>query len=87
MAGPSAAAPPCLPTHGWGADHAAAAHPLPACADWNPQNDLQAMARCHRIGQELPVTVYRLLARDTYEAHLFATSSRKYGEFILVATV
>ncbi|VDM61873.1 unnamed protein product [Angiostrongylus costaricensis] len=20
-------------------------------ADWNPQNDIQAMARCHRIGQ------------------------------------
>lgn len=21
-------------------------------ADWNPQNDIQAMARCHRIGQD-----------------------------------
>ena len=20
-------------------------------SDWNPQNDIQAMARCHRIGQ------------------------------------
>lgn len=39
---------------------------------------LQAMARCHRIGQAKEVTVYRLLTRDTYEAQLFATASRKW---------
>uniref|UniRef100_A0A1I8G5A8 DNA helicase n=1 Tax=Macrostomum lignano TaxID=282301 RepID=A0A1I8G5A8_9PLAT len=27
-------------------------------SDWNPQNDLQAQARCHRIGQEKSVKVY-----------------------------
>ncbi|KAF5833766.1 P-loop containing nucleoside triphosphate hydrolase protein [Dunaliella salina] len=48
-------------------------------SDWNPQNDLQAMARCHRIGQQKEVTVYRLVTRDTYEEHLFQTASRKYG--------
>ncbi|KDD72522.1 hypothetical protein H632_c3236p0, partial [Helicosporidium sp. ATCC 50920] len=48
-------------------------------SDWNPQNDLQAMARCHRIGQSKKVTVYRLLARDTYEAQVFEASSRKQG--------
>lgn len=34
-------------------------------SDWNPQNDLQAMARCHRIGQKSQVSVYRLLSRKT----------------------
>lgn len=48
-------------------------------SDWNPQNDLQAMARCHRIGQEKDVTIYRLVSKDTYEEHVFRTSSRKYG--------
>lgn len=28
-------------------------------SDWNPQNDLQAMARAHRIGQTRAVRVYR----------------------------
>src|SRR5690606_27495066 len=30
-------------------------------SDYNPQNDLQAQARCHRIGQTKNVKVYRLL--------------------------
>jgi len=29
-------------------------------SDWNPQNDVQAMDRAHRIGQTRPVVVYRL---------------------------
>ena len=48
-------------------------------SDWNPQNDLQAMARCHRIGQDKDVTIYRLVSKGTYEEHVFRTSSRKYG--------
>eukprot|EP00798_Chlamydomonas_sp_ICE-L_P018821 gene18821-25366_t len=48
-------------------------------SDWNPQNDLQAMARCHRIGQSKEVTVYRLITKDTYEENLFQTANRKYG--------
>ena len=48
-------------------------------SDWNPQNDLQAMARCHRIGQCKDVTIYRLVSKNTYEEHVFRTSSRKYG--------
>ena len=43
------------------------------------QNDLQAMARCHRIGQLKEVTVYRLVSRDTYESQVFSIASRKYG--------
>lgn len=36
-------------------------------SDWNPQNDLQAMARAHRIGQKSHVNVYRLVTKDTVE--------------------
>lgn len=36
-------------------------------SDWNPQNDAQAQARCHRIGQKNKVEVYRLVSRGTYE--------------------
>ena len=30
-------------------------------SDWNPQNDLQAMSRAHRIGQKDTVNIYRCL--------------------------
>ena len=35
--------------------------------DWNPQKDLQAMDRAHRIGQKKVVNVYRLISRGTLE--------------------
>ena len=46
-------------------------------SDWNPQNDSQATARCHRIGQKQEVTVYRLLTQNTYEHEMFERASRK----------
>ncbi len=48
-------------------------------SDFNPQNDLQAQARCHRIGQTKNVKVYRLLTRKTYEMQMFHMSSLKMG--------
>merc|ERR1719253_481740 len=48
-------------------------------SDWNPQNDLQAMARAHRIGQTRAVSVYRLLTSKTYEMHMFNSASMKLG--------
>ncbi|KAK8899684.1 choline dehydrogenase 6 [Tritrichomonas musculus] len=45
--------------------------------DWNPQNDIQAEARCHRIGQTSVVKVYRLITKNTYESELFARASKK----------
>lgn len=48
-------------------------------SDWNPQNDLQAMARAHRIGQTRAVKVYRLLTAKTYEMHMFHSASMKLG--------
>jgi hypothetical protein len=48
-------------------------------SDWNPQNDVQAQARCHRIGQTQMVKVYRLITRATYEYYMFECSSKKLG--------
>ncbi|KAI9491153.1 SNF2 family N-terminal domain-containing protein [Zychaea mexicana] len=48
-------------------------------SDWNPQNDLQAQARCHRIGQTKPVQIYRLICRNTYEKDMFDRAGIKLG--------
>ncbi|CAG5021763.1 unnamed protein product [Parnassius apollo] len=48
-------------------------------SDWNPQNDLQAQARCHRIGQQKMVKIYRLICRNTYEREMFDKASLKLG--------
>ncbi|KAJ6239459.1 kismet [Anaeramoeba flamelloides] len=48
-------------------------------SDWNPQNDIQAMDRCHRIGQTKLVKVYRLITRNTYEREMFDRASKKLG--------
>uniref|UniRef100_UPI00398E7DC2 chromodomain-helicase-DNA-binding protein 6 n=1 Tax=Pristiophorus japonicus TaxID=55135 RepID=UPI00398E7DC2 len=48
-------------------------------SDWNPQNDLQAQARCHRIGQSKAVQVYRLITRNSYEREMFDKASLKLG--------
>ena len=39
-------------------------------SDWNPQMDLQAMDRAHRIGQTKQVNVYRLITKDTLEERI-----------------
>mmetsp|Transcript_33320 Transcript_33320/g.67904 ORF Transcript_33320/g.67904 Transcript_33320/m.67904 type:complete len:865 (-) Transcript_33320:319-2913(-) len=36
-------------------------------SDWNPHQDSQAMDRCHRIGQNRPVAVYRLLTVNSVD--------------------
>jgi len=36
-------------------------------SDWNPQMDLQAMDRAHRIGQKKQVRVFRLVAENTVD--------------------
>uniref|UniRef100_A0A8C7LDT1 Chromodomain helicase DNA binding protein 7 n=1 Tax=Oncorhynchus kisutch TaxID=8019 RepID=A0A8C7LDT1_ONCKI len=48
-------------------------------SDWNPQNDLQAQARCHRIGQSKAVKIYRLITRNSYEREMFDKASLKLG--------
>ncbi|OCN20739.1 serine/threonine protein kinase [Serratia marcescens] len=44
---------------------------------WNPAVEDQASDRAHRIGQERPVTVYRLVMEDTIEEQMVALHSRK----------
>lgn len=46
-------------------------------SDFNPQNDLQAAARAHRIGQKKPVKIIRLIARNTMEEVILSRSAKK----------
>lgn len=46
-------------------------------SDWNPQQDLQAMARVHRIGQEKVVHVYRLVSEGTIEEKMVQRAEMK----------
>ncbi|ATY62484.1 SNF2 family helicase ATPase [Cordyceps militaris] len=46
-------------------------------SDFNPQQDLQAQDRCHRIGQLRPVIVYRLATRGTVEEQLLLAADAK----------
>ncbi|XP_030121863.4 chromodomain-helicase-DNA-binding protein 1-like isoform X2 [Taeniopygia guttata] len=46
-------------------------------SDFNPQNDLQAIARAHRIGQHKPVKIIRLIGRDTVEEIIYRRAASK----------
>jgi SWI/SNF-related matrix-associated actin-dependent regulator of chromatin subfamily A member 5 len=46
-------------------------------SDWNPQPDLQAMARVHRIGQKKTVHVYRLVCGGTIEERMVERAQKK----------
>ncbi|KAH0601001.1 hypothetical protein MHUMG1_02002 [Metarhizium humberi] len=46
-------------------------------SDWNPQADLQAMARAHRIGQKRPVNIYRLVSKETVEEEVLERARNK----------
>uniref|UniRef100_A0A4W5RCG8 Proliferation-associated SNF2-like protein n=1 Tax=Hucho hucho TaxID=62062 RepID=A0A4W5RCG8_9TELE len=46
-------------------------------SDWNPQADLQAQDRCHRIGQTKPVVVYRLVTANTIDQKILERASAK----------
>ncbi|XP_065201133.1 lymphoid-specific helicase-like [Planococcus citri] len=54
-------------------------------SDWNPQVDLQAQDRCHRIGQTRPVVVYRLVTSGTIDQRIvdFATGKRRLEKLIV----
>ncbi|KAK3027834.1 hypothetical protein RJ639_040584 [Escallonia herrerae] len=47
--------------------------------DWNPQVDLQAQARAHRIGQKREVLVLRLETVQTVEEQVRAAAEHKLG--------
>ncbi|KAL7468526.1 hypothetical protein ACHAXS_008749 [Conticribra weissflogii] len=46
-------------------------------SDWNPQVDLQAMDRAHRIGQKKPVQVFRFVTEGTVEEKIIERADRK----------
>ncbi|CAK1540056.1 unnamed protein product [Leptosia nina] len=46
-------------------------------SDWNPQNDLQAQARAHRIGQKNQVNIYRLVTARSVEEDIVERAKRK----------
>ncbi|KAL4943153.1 hypothetical protein BDV06DRAFT_190621 [Aspergillus oleicola] len=54
-------------------------------SDWNPQQDLQAQDRAHRIGQTKPVIVYRLATKGTVEQTLLekADSKRRLERLVI----
>jgi len=46
-------------------------------SDWNPQMDLQAMDRAHRIGQTKQVRVFRLVTENTVEEKIIERAEVK----------
>ena len=46
-------------------------------SDWNPQMDLQAQDRAHRIGQKKPVFVYRFVTEESIEERIVARAESK----------
>ncbi|XP_043234686.1 lymphocyte-specific helicase-like [Amphibalanus amphitrite] len=54
-------------------------------SDWNPQCDLQAQDRAHRIGQTKPVVVYRLVAGGTIDERIVerAAAKRKLEKMVM----
>mmetsp|Transcript_6329 Transcript_6329/g.15442 ORF Transcript_6329/g.15442 Transcript_6329/m.15442 type:complete len:741 (+) Transcript_6329:87-2309(+) len=46
-------------------------------SDWNPHADLQAQDRCHRIGQQETVLVFRLATADTVEEAVLEAAKHK----------
>ncbi len=51
---------------------------------WNPQTEEQAVDRTHRIGQDKPVMVYRLVSADTIEEKVMALKEKKAELFARV---
>lgn len=54
-------------------------------SDWNPQCDLQAQDRCHRIGQSKPVVIYRLVTANTIDQRIVerAAAKRKLEKMVI----
>lgn len=62
---------------GLGINLASASNVVMMDSDWNPQADLQAQARAHRIGQTQAVTVYRLITQGTVEEQMMGRIRKK----------
>ena len=53
-------------------------------SDWNPQMDLQAMDRAHRIGQTKEVQVFRFMTEDSVEVKVIEKAYKKLALDALV---
>ena len=77
----SAAGPPVmllsLKAGGTGLNLTAADHVFLLDPWWNPAVEDQAADRAHRIGQDKPVMVYRLVAKDTVEERILDLQEKK----------
>jgi SWI/SNF-related matrix-associated actin-dependent regulator 1 of chromatin subfamily A len=45
--------------------------------DFNPHNDAQAEDRAHRVGQNRPVTIYKLISEGSIEQHMLTCANFK----------
>ena len=63
---------------GVGLNITSASRVILADISWNPVDDNQAVARCWRMGQPLPVYVYRLVAHDTLEKSVYRLGIKKH---------
>ena len=68
-----------LKAGGTGLNLTAADHVFLTDPWWNPAAEDQAADRAHRIGQERPVMVYRLVSRDTVEERILDLQAQKRG--------
>lgn len=66
-----------LKAAGFGLNLTAASYAILYDPWWNPAVEAQAIDRTHRIGQTMPVTAYRLLARGTVEEKIRALQREK----------
>ena len=66
-----------LKAGGTGLNLTAADHVFLVDPWWNPAVEDQASDRAHRIGQDKPVMVYRIVAEDTVEERIIALQQRK----------
>jgi non-specific serine/threonine protein kinase len=46
---------------------------------WNPAVEMQAADRAHRIGQDKPVFIYKIIARETVEEKILQLQEKKRG--------
>ncbi|MEZ5209544.1 SNF2-related protein [Gordonia sp. (in: high G+C Gram-positive bacteria)] len=70
-----------LKAGGFGLNLTAADYCFVADPWWNPAAEAQAVDRAHRIGQERPVTVYRLISTGTIEERVIDLQNRKRALF------
>ena len=62
---------------GLGINLQAANHVILYDSDWNPQMDLQAQDRAHRIGQKRSVRIYRFITDNSVEERIYKRALKK----------